>query len=437
MDIGSIPPKGEGIIRRLPYFALSFGAVFFLFSLFEIWRISWGDTGQVSRETLIYFAAVVLLLAAFIIYYLFFRLARGNDFSAWWWFFVFLCLGLTLVWPLLSSDIFSYIYQGRVWSVHELNPYLQVYQSLKSDYFYISLDNSWSGRPAPYGPLFMLLSGLFSGVFSGSLWGSVFGLKFFFSACSILTAYLIYIFRRDLDAFYLYAFNPLVLFEVAINGHNDALFSLLLIAAALLVSRLGNRNIFLAALILTLSILVKYISLVLVPLWLIILWRRASSRRDRGFIFLAAAASVAVVVLAYWPFMSGSTGLLPPFFSQVSLSGSFVSPLIALLRHGLAYLTPDSSYYATISGRAIFLVFYLWLMIRAWRQPDQDKIILYSFLAVGAFLFSSFSWLMPWYFISVIALAALLYGQREYRPLALWSIYSVSFYGIIYYLVLR
>ena len=420
------------------YFSLIFTALFSIFFLFEPWRrFCLHDGGQAPQNEYVYLAAVVLLLIIFGFYFLFFRKRLAGNYQ--WAFLIFsaLSFSLSLLWPLTSSDLFSYIYQGRVWSVHGLNPYLLAYGSLSGDYFFPFLNNCWSSRPAPYGPLFMLVSGFFAWLSQFSLWWSLFGLKFFFAGLNIIVGYLIYHFRKDFFSFYLYAFNPLVLLEIIINGHNDILFVLFLILAIFLAVRNKSKGIFWPCLFLALSILTKYLSLILIPIWLIIFWQENRVGRERGRMILKVAAAFACSALFYPPFLFNWQTIILPLASQTQLVGIFVSPLIAIIASVFKNFFLNYLGLSIAVSRGLFLVFYIWLLGRVWQKGNRGNLLYYSALAFGVFFLSAFTWLMPWYFIALIAMLSLLYSQPGYRRLAAVSLLTFTFCGIIYYFILR
>ena len=113
-----------------------------------------------------------------------------------------------------------------------------------------------------------------------------------------------------------YAWNPLVVLEVAHSGHIDALGALWITAAAYWLSR---RRTSLATIAFVLAIATKPLPIVLVPL----LWRRIS-KRD-------ALIGVALLGLLYVPFMAGpQIGL---GMDRVVASIRFNGPIFRGIRH--------------------------------------------------------------------------------------------------------
>jgi hypothetical protein len=171
-----------------------------------------------------------------------------------------------------------------------------------------------------------------------------------------------------------YAWNPLLAIEVAGSGHIDILGALLLVVS---VTALARRWRAIAAAALGLAIAVKFLPIVLLPLY----WKKIRIRD--------AALAAAVVVLLYIPFLDhhripiGSLGTYAETFR-------FNGPVFAALRHfaqpplliGLAVLLglatavwlrialPDSSADAfawpmavsLLCGPVVFPWYLLWLV---------------------------------------------------------------------------
>jgi len=102
-----------------------------------------------------------------------------------------------------------------------------------------------------------------------------------------------------------YLYNPLILGELAADGHNDAWMIFLVLAALLFAVR---RRLAPACFCLGLSVMMKYAPLLLVPAFLRYAWADA---RERGLedcaVGLAAAAAVSAAL--YAPLWAGANGL--------------------------------------------------------------------------------------------------------------------------------
>jgi hypothetical protein len=125
------------------------------------------------------------------------------------------------------------------------------------------------------------------------------GLKILNLVLLFVAAVIIYTYQDDDSkgwrAGYLFLANPLVLFEGVGNAHNDVMMAMFLIAAALAL----KRQSWLAAPLLTLSVLVKFFSAALIPLFVLAMPLRRWSKQS---LLLSLLLSLAVVVGVSAPF---------------------------------------------------------------------------------------------------------------------------------------
>jgi rSAM/selenodomain-associated transferase 1 len=171
-------------------------------------------------------------------------------------------LVLVPAFPLLSDDVFRYVWEGRV-QVHGGNPYAWDDRP-ESARWETLRDGVWRGvthreYTAVYPPLWEMACGLVV-----RLHDSVTAMKAFVVACELaLLALLARMLRRrglPRERLLILAWSPLALVEVAGSGHNDAAGALLLTASlaaldrgdglgAALVAALGAQTKFLPALV--------------------------------------------------------------------------------------------------------------------------------------------------------------------------------------------
>jgi len=177
--------------------------------------------------------------------------------------YLFLLLSvLVFAYPLLSHDIFNYIFDTRILLHYGLNPWTHKALDFPGDTWVRFMH--WTHRNYPYGPSWLLVSIPFYlfGLGKFSLTFLSFKLSSFIFYC--LTVWALYKFTKDKNTVAFYAFHPLVLLDFLVSAHNDmvmmffALFSFLL---------LKQKKYILSSVILILSIGVKYVSVVFLPVW--------------------------------------------------------------------------------------------------------------------------------------------------------------------------
>ena len=149
------------------------------------------------------------------------------------WMATFWILPLLVVAPMFSRDVFSYAAQGEM-VAHHVNPYTYGPDTLGASNYTFPVDPLWKNAPAPYGPLFLMVDGLFARMSFHHSLGTIIMLR----ALSLLGFVLIAIgvpmlartFGREPGrAFVLAVLNPLVVLSFVSGAHNDALMAGLLI----------------------------------------------------------------------------------------------------------------------------------------------------------------------------------------------------------------
>jgi len=210
---------------------------------------------------------------------------------------IFFGLALSALWhfqflrmpPGLDDDIHRYVWDGRMQRLG-YNPYIVV----PSDPALAGLHTSETRTlnnpevPSPYPAGAQLF---FRAV--TSIHESTFALKVAFVVCDLAIVFvLLDILRRSRQGAHwvlAYAWNPLLAAEVAGSGHIDIVGVLLLLVS---VAALARRWRAVAAVALGLAVSVKFLPIVLLPLY----WRRVRMRD--------AALAAAVVGLLYVPFLN-------------------------------------------------------------------------------------------------------------------------------------
>jgi alpha-1,6-mannosyltransferase len=203
--------------------------------------------------------------------------------------------------PLGSRDVYAYACQGATYAAG-FSPYEQGVSALPCPWLE-TVSPIWRDTPAPYGPLFVLLSGAVVKV-TGSLVGSIVLFRLLALAGLGLTAACLPVLARRCGipegrALWLALGSPLVGVHLVSGAHNDALMVGLLVAGlALVASRPGRPGPLLAAgVVLGLAGALKATALVVVPFAALAAIAGAYSVRalvrDGGWVAGGALAAVA------------------------------------------------------------------------------------------------------------------------------------------------
>lgn len=189
-----------------------------------------------------------------------------------------------------DNDMIRYLWDGRVQTLG-LNPYavLPADEAMASTHDELTRRMPSAGARTPYPPAAQLFFRLVV-----SIKDAAWAMKFALVMCDLLTILVLWRWLastgRSQWLTLAYAWNPLVVLEIAHSGHIDALGALWITAAAFWLSR---RRTALATIAFVLAVTTKLLPIVLVPL----LWRRIS--------FRDGLLGAGLFVLLYLPFASG------------------------------------------------------------------------------------------------------------------------------------
>lgn len=394
------------------------------------------------------FALIVCFLGlSLFFYFLKFELLKkgGVDKKTVIFFILLFNITLLFVWPVGSHDTFSYISQGRVLSAHHSNPYLSPYDNFSDDSFYDLIRNRWSKNTTVYGPLFTIISAILTFIGGNNLILSLFLFKLLFTAANLLSGYLIWKIFKSIKGLYLYSFNPLILYEFLLNGHNDALVILLLL---LCFYFLFKEKYVYSVFFLLLSALIKYMTLIFLPVFLLAICLRLGSFKGK-IKFLSASAAVLFLsaIIFYLPFGGGWRATLWTISYSTSIHDKgilsvplFISPVMFSSIAALRYLNVnDYLRRGILGGKIIFIISYLILLARIFlkrSRPENKDIIKYFLISLSLFYLIFLTWLMPWYF-TVLILLLICYSAAlddfKYNK----YIYGITLFCILHYFILR
>jgi len=425
--------------------------IYLSFFLIEPLRKYYGDLGIVSRNNKLFYIITCLLLINLFLYFLGYKLVKKNviNIKIIIYFFILFNFTLLFLWPITSNDIFSYLGRARVLSEHGKNPYLVSYNTFTNDDFYNLIKNKWLSQLTPYGPIFTIISaGL---AYIGKFFNLIINLfifKIFFIAINILNLYIIHKTLKNKLSTYLYAFNPLILFEFAVNGHNDVLtvFFLLLSFYFLLNNNEKIKNYLFSFVFLLLSALIKYMTIILLPLYFIIIIFIIKKRKSKIlFALLSLLSTIIILFIFYLPFSLKTNIFYTPIlnlFSNINNEPSYIimlPPIITAIIFSLSIIVKNISYSISfLYSRIIFIIFYLFSLVRLLFNRNniiKEDIIKYSFYIMLIFLLTFFNWVLPWYYTLLIVLAIYFSKIKNFKYDNI--IFIISFISIIYYFVLR
>ena len=176
-----------------------------------------------------------------------------------WRFITLLALILSLSYPMLSSDVFKYLFAGKEILVYHASPYLVTPNSFEGD-TWISFMR-WVHTTTPYGPVFTGLTIPYYLLGFGKFVPILYLFKLDQVAWYLFAIYLIGK-LKGLKAQLFFALNPLVMMEWLVNAHNDAIMITLLLLSLYLYTLKQRAWSFVSLLA---SIGIKYVTVIFLP----------------------------------------------------------------------------------------------------------------------------------------------------------------------------
>jgi hypothetical protein len=309
--------------------------------------------------------------------------------------------------PLVSTDVFSYQFYGRIGDLYGFNPYLAGPHALYLDPLYPYIGSKWVGTPTVYGPLFTALSYLLAPL---SILANVIAYKAIAAVSSLAVVALVWNGARlrgidPVKAAALVGLNPLIIVYGVGGGHNDLLMLVPLVAGVVLLlqrrGRLGAASIVVGAGI-------KMTGGLLLPFALAGARGPLLSTRRRDLLVGAGVAAAVLGIFTVALFGAGPLHL-PANIENIQSDGNWQSiPGFIGTRLGLGTV----GHPVALTLAALFVLMFAWLIWRVW-QGQLDWIAGAGWAAF-ALLVSAAS-LLPWYVAWLMPLAALGRDRRLWK----------------------
>ncbi|MFT6815890.1 MAG: alpha-1,6-mannosyltransferase [Sphingobacteriales bacterium] len=321
--------------------------------------------------------------------------------------------------PNLSDDFYRFIWDGRA-SISGINPYdfkpseilaqnpllsIELFQNLNSPEYY-----------SVYPPFLQYLFAFATFLFPKSILGSTIVLKLIILGSEVLTLKLLLMLLAKLKIalknVLWYALNPLVIIELVGNLHFEALMITSVLAAAYFAF---EKKWFLSAICMAISVQVKIIPLLFIPLFLPLLgWRR--------FIKFGLLTGV-LIMLVGLPFLNTIERLghlllsMELYFNNFSFNGGLYYAVKALLPE--AFQVTGLKIYSLITSITVVSI----IGYYTFKQKKQSNFFLGMFWALFIYQFCATS-IHPWYLVPLLALTPFV----KTKIAVIWSILIVVSY---------
>ncbi len=303
--------------------------------------------------------------------------------------------------PIGLSDAFNYIGYGRAAVEHGLNPYTTHLQAIAHDPVFPFV--TWPVWNNPYGPLSTLS---FYPLALLSIPQALWVVKLAVALASLGCVAVVGWCARELGrppvaAMLFFGLNPLLLVYAVGGAHNDVFIMLFVLAGVLAVLRGRDR---LAGAALVGAAAVKITGGLLLPFAL------AASRRRRSMVIGAALAVAGIYglgLLLWGPHLLAGLEQQREVSSLRSVPGLYASTLFG---------ADDVTSAMLWVGTAVLVVAVIALLWRVHRGGDWIQAAGWATLT----LLMALTWLMPWYLVWLLPLAALSPSRRlRYATVAL------------------
>ncbi len=374
---------------------------------------------------------------------------------------------------MLSHDITVYAGYSRLLAIYHANPYFVPMSSFPRDP--LTRFDDWAPVVSAYGPIWMLVCGFWGWLLNPDPSTYVVAFRFFALAMHLLNTWLV---GRTLQTMgrsprtvtlgmLLYAWNPLVLLESSLGGHNDV-FMITFVLAGIMITfvlagillaahaeqrdqLLHTSGYLLPAVAFTLAVLVKFTAIPILAAYLLLLACKAlrstvdsphglkqaliSAWKPAVLVLFCSGLVVIFVTLAFYgPFWVGhrlneivASFKKPP--SAIFAENSFMRSIINWLNfhpaqkhNALLVFLSQRRFWDSLNLMAIMLC----LMLGArqlWLKPAIRTFVTVALATMCVVLLIT-PWFFPWYITWIVGLAVLCLPLRQNRTT--WALLALT-----------
>lgn len=348
----------------------------------------------------IIFALVIIL--SFLFYALI--LKRSNEFkNIKTILLVVLLVGIMFMvcLPNTSTDIFYYMGTGRLLQEYGENPY---YTNI-SDFLETGVDDAilahsgyWSNTVVPYGPFWTIICAFFSLISFGNNTLLLYIYKIASLAIHILTCYIVYKITGKKKFALMYGLNPCLLLEFLTNVHNDLYLVFFVILGLYFLKR--KNNIWAALFFLTCSILIKYVTVIIAPFFVLYYLRDKSKIKKILWCILYALFVIAIVLGFYMLFFNNLQDLFSILDTQQGRIKDSIYLLMLNFRLG-DWITPVNEICVVIFAYAMILYIVIGFFKKEKFSSFMNDIKSLLFILIFGVLTNLTSWYLSWFFIPI------------------------------------
>ncbi len=264
---------------------------------------------------------IILMLVLSLLYLLTLKHIRAKKISArnFKYILVAVCGILLFSYNAFSHDIFNYIFDAKIFTAYQKNPYMFRALDFTGDPMLSFMQ--WTHRTYPYGPVWLAITVPFSYIGMQYFLPTFYLFKLLAVFAYLGTAWgiykIVYMKKKEYALFSaaFFALNPLMIIEFLVSGHNDIVMMFLAVLAMYLF--VAGKKI-LAFPLAVLSVGVKYASGFLAPMALFLLAR--PKQWETGVMIGVVSMAAAVVAASI-----NSGNFQPWYLSFMFIIGALIS----------------------------------------------------------------------------------------------------------------
>ena len=421
------------------------------FSLFNTWIL---EKMPVGNNTFV--DAVCFIGIFFILVWIYIELLRKDVFknvkdSILFIAIVSVIFGVAI--PYMTSDIFYYLGIGWLDSNYGENPYYStVYDNMQvvQDDEILNSTGYWSKATCVYGPMWQLISKCLSIFSFGSVTLGIYVYKLLAIIVHLLNCVIIYSICKKKKFVLLYGLNPMILFHMITNVHNDIYVILFLLLTIYFIK--NKKNIWKALTMLAISVTIKYFTLLFFP-FLVLYYVQDKKIYEKFLYGIMYFIYLLLIISIPYLFYVRDLSILKAMLVQGDKYSQSIWCLI-LTQSRLNGWEINIEKWKN-AGYVIFIAIYFCILVKnlfskkiKWKDMMQDYnvvILMFIFLVPATFQVWYLIWLMPaimWLnrkdiefynnliLISTIPLGIFIYRQSDGYIYGMWQSTMIIIMGI-------
>lgn len=284
------------------------------------------------------FIAIILILFIFYGYFLYLISKHKISNKQFWITTLITTVLLVFSYNAFSYDLFNYIFDARIITHYNQNPYEHKALDYRGDPMLSFMH--WTHRLYPYGPTWILLTVPLSYIGLQYFLPTFFLFKILIGGTYLISVYFLYRIAqklrpgKELFITALFALNPLVLVESLVSAHNDIVMIALFLVGLYFLLR---KRMIWGCLFILLSIGIKFATVFMVP-FAVLLYLREKKVSKNVLLFGIFCALIPVVVVSFrtqfqpWYLLYALpfAALIPEYFIVVPV---FILSMFALFEY--------------------------------------------------------------------------------------------------------